>query len=113
MTMPMVKTPVTGGVDTHADCHVAAALDGIGGLLGVSEFPAPPAGYARLLGWLRGFGPVCLAGGRGYRQLWRGLGPAHRRGRDRGGGGGPVRPAGPAAGGQDPVRGMRSAPRGR
>ena len=44
--MSMVKTlvsAVTGGVDTHADTHVAAALDGVGGLLGVSEFPATPA----------------------------------------------------------------------
>jgi transposase len=63
MTMPMVKTAaVTGGVDTHADGHAAAALDGVGGLLGVSEFPATPAGYARLPGWLQGFGTVCLAG---------------------------------------------------
>jgi Transposase len=61
--MSIVKTAaVTGGVDTHADSHVAAALDGIGGRLGVSEFPATPAGYARLLGWLRGFGTVCLVG---------------------------------------------------
>ena len=37
---------MTGGVDTHADAHVAAALDGIGGLLGVQEFAATPAGYA-------------------------------------------------------------------
>ena len=53
---------ITGGVDTHADVHVAAALDPIGGLLGVEEFPATPAGYARLLGWLGGFGMVCLVG---------------------------------------------------
>ena len=33
--MSMVMTPaVTGGVDTRADTHVAAALGGIGGLLG-------------------------------------------------------------------------------
>jgi hypothetical protein len=51
MTMSMVKTAaVTGGVDTHADGHAAAALDGIGGLLGVAEFPVTPAGYAQLLG---------------------------------------------------------------
>ncbi len=37
---------VTGGVDTHADTHVAAALDSIGGLLGVQEFPATAAGRA-------------------------------------------------------------------
>jgi transposase len=42
--------------------HVAAALDPVGGLLGVQEFPATAAGYARLLSWLGGFGTVCLAG---------------------------------------------------
>ena len=53
---------ITGGVDTHADIHVAAALDPIGGLLGVEEFPVTPAGDARLLGWLGGFGTVALVG---------------------------------------------------
>ena len=63
MTLTIVETrAITGGVDTHADAHVAAALDGIGGLLGVQEFPTTPAGYARLLAWLAGFGPVCLVG---------------------------------------------------
>ena len=37
--MTIVETPITGGVDTHADVHVAAALDPLGGLLGVAEFP--------------------------------------------------------------------------
>jgi transposase len=74
MTMPIVKTAaITGGVDTHADTHVAAALDGIGGLLGVSEFPATPAGYARLLGWLQGFGTVCLVGVEGTGSYGAGL----------------------------------------
>jgi hypothetical protein len=41
MTMTMVETrPVTGGVDTHLDTHVAAALDAIGGVLGVESFEA-------------------------------------------------------------------------
>jgi len=53
---------VTGGAGTHAGMHVGAALDLVGGLLGVGEFPATAAGYARLLGWLGGFGTVCLAG---------------------------------------------------
>ena len=53
---------VTGGAGTHAGMHVAAALDPVGGLLGVGEFPATAAGYARLLGWLGGFGTACLAG---------------------------------------------------
>jgi transposase len=74
MTMSIVKTAaITGGVDTHADSHVAAALDGIGGLLGVSEFPATPAGYARLLGWLQGFGTVCLVGIEGTGSYGAGL----------------------------------------
>ncbi len=31
--------PVTGGVDTHLDTHVGAALDANGGVLGVESFP--------------------------------------------------------------------------
>ena len=49
---------VTGGVDTHADTHVAAAVDHNGGLLGIESFPADRAGYEELLGWLVGFGEV-------------------------------------------------------
>jgi transposase len=74
MTLTMVETRVvTGGVDTHADVHVAAALDGIGGLLGVSEFPVTPAGYGQLLGWLTSFGPVCLVGIEGTGSYGAGL----------------------------------------
>jgi transposase len=75
MTLTIVDEarPVTGGVDTHADAHVAAALDGIGGLLGVQEFAATPAGYARLLGWLQGFGTVGLAGIEGTGSYGAGL----------------------------------------
>jgi hypothetical protein len=64
---------ITGGVDTHADVHVAAALDPLGGLLGVREFPATTAGYARLLDWLAGFGTVCLAGIEGTGSYGAGL----------------------------------------
>ena len=67
------RTAITGGVDTHADTHVAAALDPIGGLLGVEEFPATAAGYARLLGWLGGFGTVCLVGIEGTGSYGAGL----------------------------------------
>jgi transposase len=74
MTLTIVETrAVTGGVDTHADVHVAAALDPIGGLLGVGEFPATPAGYACLLEWLGGFGTVCLAGIEGTGSYGAGL----------------------------------------
>src|SRR5438105_1586399 len=67
------RTAITGGVDTHADTHVAAALDPIGGLLGVAEFPVSPAGYARLLGWLGGFGTVALVGIEGTGSYGAGL----------------------------------------
>ena len=67
------RTAITGGAGTHADTHVAAALDPVGGLLGVGEFPATAAGYARLLGWLGGFGTVCLAGIEGTGSYGAGL----------------------------------------
>jgi transposase len=64
---------ITGGVDTHADMHVAAALDPLGGLLGVREFPATAAGYADLLAWLGGFGTVALVGVEGTGSYGAGL----------------------------------------
>ena len=45
MTIVERTRPVTGGVDTHLDQHVAAALDAAGALLGVESFPATAAGY--------------------------------------------------------------------
>ena len=72
--MTIVETrAITGGVDTHADVHVAAALDPLGGLLGVEEFPTTPAGYARLLAWLGRFGTVCLVGIEGTGSYGAGL----------------------------------------
>lgn len=53
---------VTGGVDTHADTHHAAALDEVGRLLGDREFPATPAGYAELGSWLAGYGELAVVG---------------------------------------------------
>ena len=72
--MTIVETrAITGGVDTHADMHVAAALDSVGGLLGVREFPVTAAGYAGLLGWLGGFGTVSLVGVEGTGSYGAGL----------------------------------------
>jgi transposase len=72
--MTIVSTrAITGGVDTHADMHVAAALDPVGGLLGVREFPVTAAGYAGLLGWLGGFGTVALIGIEGTGSYGAGL----------------------------------------
>jgi transposase len=61
--MTIVETrAVTGGVDTHLNVHVAAALDDIGGVLGVESFPTTPAGYRQLLEWLASFGTLGLIG---------------------------------------------------
>src|SRR5256714_3191107 len=46
--------PITGGGDTHADTHVAAALDSVRRLLRVRGVPPPPARCCRPLGWLGG-----------------------------------------------------------
>jgi transposase len=73
MTIVEDRRAITGGVDTHADTHVAAALDPIGGLLGVQEFPATTGGYAGLLGWLREFGSVALVGIEGTGSYGAGL----------------------------------------
>jgi transposase len=62
VTIVDTSRPVTGGVDTHLDVNVAAALDGIGGLLGVEEFETSSAGDRALLGWLKTFGTVVNVG---------------------------------------------------
>src|SRR5260370_3279364 len=44
MALTIVETrAITGGGDTHADTHVAAPLDPIGGLLGAQGVPGTPA----------------------------------------------------------------------
>lgn len=57
-SMQDAETGITGGVDTHRDSHMAAALDPLGRIVGVAQFPATPNGYARLLAWMKDFGPV-------------------------------------------------------
>ena len=91
---------VTGGAGTHAGMHVGAALDLVGGLLGVGEFPATAAGYARLLGWLGGFGTVALVGIEGTGSYGAGLARHVAAAGIRVGRGSPLGPAGPAPAGQ-------------
>ena len=66
-------TQITGGVDTHLDVHVAAALDERGGLLATASFDATAAGYSRLVGWLESFGEVVLVGVEGTGSWGAGL----------------------------------------
>jgi len=53
---------VVGGVDTHADTHVAAAVDANGGVLGIESFPADESGFEALLGWLMSHGEIQVVG---------------------------------------------------
>ncbi len=64
---------VTGGVDTHGEQHVAAVVDAVGRILGVAAFAATPAGYRRLLGWMRSFGHVARVGVEGTGSYGAGL----------------------------------------
>jgi transposase len=73
MTMTTIARKITGGVDTHLDVHVAAALDERGSLLGVESFPTTPAGYRALLLWFRRFGTVELVGVEGTGSYGAGL----------------------------------------
>jgi len=45
MTIVEPVRAITGGVDTHLDVHVDAALDPAGGLLGVESFEVNACGY--------------------------------------------------------------------
>jgi len=67
----LTQTPPQGqvfaGVDTHADTHHAAAVDGLGRALGDREFPATPEGYRALL-------PGCVRG-ESSDPVWKALAP--------------------------------------
>jgi transposase len=69
----------TGGVDTHADVHVAAVIDPEGGLLGVKSFATDLAGYKLLSGWMGTFGEIGLVGVEGTGSYGAGLARHLRR----------------------------------
>jgi transposase len=73
MTVTTLARSITGGVDTHLDVHVAAALDDRGALLGVESFATTEGGYKKLLAWLSDFGPVELVGVEGTGSYGAGL----------------------------------------
>jgi transposase len=73
MTIVEADRAVVGGVDTHLDVHVAAALDGLGGVLGVESFATTTAGYRQLLEWVSSFGPVARVGVEGTGAYGAGL----------------------------------------
>jgi transposase len=73
MTVTTLARSITGGVDTHLDVHVAAALDERGALLGVESFATTETGYKKLLVWLSDFGSVDLVGVEGTGSYGAGL----------------------------------------
>lgn len=73
ISMPHFDRVVTGGVDTHKDFHVAAALDCLGTVLGTAQFPATRSGYLALMSWLESFGLVERVGVEGTGSWGKGL----------------------------------------
>ena len=65
--------PVTAGVDTHADVHVAVVVDQVGRVLGTRAFPADASGYAGVLAWMRGYGGLAKVGVEGTGSYGAGL----------------------------------------
>lgn len=60
--MAVSSRPVTGGIDTHKDTHVAALVDPLGGVLDTASFPNRSSGHQALLYWMRGHGPLGQVG---------------------------------------------------
>lgn len=61
-SMPAPESPVTVGVDTHLDLHMAAVIDQAGRLCGTEAFAASTRGYVALVTWAEGFGAVARIG---------------------------------------------------
>jgi transposase len=65
--------PVTGGVDTHKDTHVAAVVDHLGDVLGTASFPNRSLTHGALLAWMCGHGPLARVGVEGTGSYGAGL----------------------------------------
>jgi transposase len=65
--------PVTGGVDTHSEIHVAAVVDQVGRVLGSETFAATEAGYRAALAWMRTHGRLEIVGVEGTGSYGTGL----------------------------------------
>jgi transposase len=75
MAMTIVEETrlLTGGVDTHRDNHVAAVVDGNGGVVDVESFPATSRGHAALTEWLHAHGRLATVGVEGTGSYGAGL----------------------------------------
>jgi len=72
-TMADLPRSITGGVDTHADVHVAAVVDDLGRSLATGSFPTTTAGYRALLDWMHQHGEVQQIGIEGTGSYGAGL----------------------------------------
>lgn len=72
-TIELAEVRVTVGVDTHADVHVAAAIDQHGRLLGTTSVQSTAAGHTQLTTWARGLGVVDQVGVEGTGSYGAGL----------------------------------------
>jgi transposase len=76
MAMSMMadsSRPVTGGVDTHKDVHVAAVVDRLGAVLGTAAFDNSTPGYELLHQWIARFGALERVGVEGTGSYGAGL----------------------------------------
>ncbi|MGZ6962557.1 MAG: IS110 family transposase, partial [Ilumatobacteraceae bacterium] len=73
MTIVESTRLITGGVDTHLDVHVAAAVDANGAVLGVQSFPTTLDGYHAVSCWLSSFGVLERVGVEGTGTYGAGL----------------------------------------
>lgn len=71
--MPDPSRPVTGGVDTHKDTHMAVVIDEVGRVLATKEFPANAKGYAALAAWMASYGQLVKVGVEGTGTYGAGL----------------------------------------
>src|SRR5260370_20526233 len=68
-----IREQVTLGVDTHAELHVAAALDERGRLLGTCTIPTTSTGFAELVRWVDQYGALARVGMEGTGSYGAGL----------------------------------------
>ncbi len=79
MPYPENGRRITVGVDTHADVHVAVALDQVGIRLGERHIPTTEAGYDEIERWALELGPVDAFGVEGTGSYGAGLARLLRR----------------------------------
>jgi transposase len=71
--MACSSRPVTGGVDTHKEFHVAAVVDHLGAVVATEAFANTTIGHRDLVAWLQAQGEVVQVGVEGTSSYGAGL----------------------------------------